>query len=250
MSIVAVVLVLSVLAGALLQRVTGMGVGLVAGPVLSFTLGPAAGVTVVNGLSIVNAVNNSWSVRKKTDWRRFSALAAGLVLGSLPAVFVVLLIDGPWLLITVGLLVLLALGITMLNPGTSRISEHSVPPMLIAGAAGGFMSTVAGVAAPVFTIYARLTGWDYRDFVATLHPVIMVANTVSFVLKIIILGGLEVGGLPWWLWLLALAAIFVGAWFGDRLAGKLSSNGMRRLATALAFAGSVALVVNGVIALL
>lgn len=249
MSVVAVVLLLSVLAGAVLQRVTGMGVGLVAGPVLSFALGPAAGVTVVNGLSIVNAVNNSWAVRKNTDWRRFSILAGGLLIGSIPAVFVVMLIDGPWLLITVGLLVLLALGVTTVNPDETRVSERSVLPMLVTGAAGGFMSTVAGVAAPVFTIYARLTGWDYRDFVATLHPVIMVANTVSFLLKIIILGGIEIGGLPVWLWLLAFAAIFVGAWFGDRLSGKLSSVGMRRLATALAFAGSVALVVNGIVAL-
>lgn len=249
MSTAAIVLVLAVLIGAVLQRITGMGVGLIAGPVLSVVLGPAAGVTVVNGLSTVNAVNNAWAVRKRTDWRRFAFLAGGLVLGSLPAVFVVMMIDGPWLLITVGVLVLLALAVTMFQPDQARLSEHSRVPMLIAGAAGGFMSTVAGIAAPAFTVYARLTGWDYRDFVATLHPVIMVVNTLSFLLKIVILGGLDVGGLPWWLWAVTIAAIFVGAWFGDRLYDRISSEGTRKIATVLAFAGAVTLVVNGVLAL-
>lgn len=247
MSTIAVVLLSAVLIGAVLQRITGMGVGLVAGPVLSVALGPAAGVTVVNGLSTINAVNNAWSVRKNTDWRRFAALAGGLVLGSVPAVFVVLSIDGPWLLITVGALVLLALAVSLFQPGEPRVSERNVPAMVITGAAGGFMSTVAGVAAPAFTVYARITGWDYRDFVATLHPVIMVANILSFALKIIIFGGVDVGGLPVWVWIAAVAAIFVGAWLGDRVNDRLSSDGMRRIATFLAFAGAVTLVVNGVL---
>lgn len=242
---VAIVLLAAVLIGAVLQRITGMGLGLVAGPVLSVVLGPAAGVTVVNGLSVVNAANNAWSVRARTDWRRFTYLAGGLLIGSLPAVFVVMAIDGPWLMITLGALVLLALGVSLINTERLRVSAQARVPMVVAGAAGGFMSTVVGIAAPAFTVYARITRWDYRDFVATLHPVILVANTVSFLLKIIIFGGLDVGGLPAWIWIVALVAIFIGAFFGDKLNGKLSSDGMRRIATLLAFAGAVTLLING-----
>lgn len=224
-----------------------MGLGLIAGPVLSVALGPAAGVTVVNGLSVVNAANNAWSVRDRTDWRRVSFLAGGLILGSLPAVFVVMAMDGPWLMLTVGVLVLLALGVSMFNPEHLQIDERARVPMVVAGMAGGFMSTVVGIAAPAFTVYARLSKWDYRDFVATLHPVILVANTLSFVVKLLILGSIDLRGLPGWIWLIALAAIFVGAWFGDRLNDRLSSENMRKLATLLAFAGAVTLLVNGVI---
>ena len=46
---IASVLLISVLIGAVLQRITGLGVGLVAGPVLSAVLGPVAGITMVNG---------------------------------------------------------------------------------------------------------------------------------------------------------------------------------------------------------
>lgn len=226
-----------------------MGLGLVAGPVLSVALGPAAGVTVVNGLSVVNAANNAWSVRARTDWRRFAFLTSGLLIGSLPAAFVVTAIDGPWLLVTVGLLVMAALSVSMINTEKLQVSERSRSAMVIAGAAGGFMSTVVGIAAPAFTIYSRVTRWDYRDFVATLHPVILVANTLSFVVKIIVLDGIDTGGLPVWIWAVALVAIFVGAWFGDRLNDRMSSNGMRKLATLLAFAGAATLLVQGVIGL-
>lgn len=247
--IVAVVLVLAVLVGASLQRITGMGLGLVAGPVLSVALGPAAGVTVVNGLSVVNAANNAWAVRSRTDWRRFSFLAAGLVLGAVPAVIVVAVIDEPWLLVTVGLLVLTALGVTLVQPEKPWFSEHSRLPMILAGAAGGFMSTVVGIAAPAFTIYSRVTGWDYRNFIATLHPVILIANGLSFVLKMVVFGGVNVGGLPVWIGMVALTAIFIGAWVGDRLNARLSGESMRKIAMMLAFAGGMTLLVEGLVGL-
>lgn len=246
---VATILLLAVLIGAVLQRVTGMGLGLVAGPVLTVLLGPAAGVTTVNGLSIINAANNAWSVRNKTDWKRFSILAGGLVLGSVPAVFIIMWIDTAWLLIAIGALVLLSLAASIFKPDSANISETAKLPMIIAGAVAGFMSTVAGIAAPALTVYSRLTGWDYRDWVATLHPIIMVANIVSFVLKIVLLGGLEFGGLPLWIWMAAIVAIFVGAWFGDRLNDKLSSEGARKLAMGLAGAGAIMVLINGVMAL-
>ena len=246
---VAVVLIVAVLIGALLQRITGMGLGLVAGPVLSVTLGPAAGVTVVNGLSVVNAANTAWAVRARPDWRRFAYLAGGLGLGSVPAAFVVTAIDGPWRLLTVGLLVMVALSVTMVKTDRLAVSPRARVPMIVTGVAGGFMSTLVGIAAPAFTLYSRITGWDYRDFVATLHPVILIANAVSFIVKLVVLGGVDVSGLPWWIWVVALVTIFIGAWFGDRLNDRMSSEGMRKLATLLAFAGAITLLVQGIIEL-
>lgn len=73
---VAIIILASVLIGAFFQRITGMGVGLLGGPVMSIFLGPVQGVTMVNGLSIINAVNNAWAVRKRTDWKRFRIISA------------------------------------------------------------------------------------------------------------------------------------------------------------------------------
>ena len=246
---IASVLLISVLIGAVLQRITGLGVGLVAGPVLSAVLGPVAGITMVNGLSIINAVNNAWSVRKRTDWKRFRILAGALVVGSLPAVLVVHLLNGPWLFIIIGALVLLALSISLFPTERFRINEHAKGPMILFGIIGGFMSTVAGIAGPALTVYARLSRWDYRDFVATLHPILLVANTVSFLLKVVLIGGLNFGETPAWLWIAAVAMIFVGAWFGDRLNDRISTPMAKRLATILATAGATVVLVRGLMGL-
>lgn len=246
---IATVLLSAVLIGAIFQRMTGLGVGLVAGPVLTVLLGPLSGVTMVNGLSIINAVNNAWSVRKQTDWKRFRILSAALILGSLPAVAVVYFLNGPILLIVVGLLVLLALGISLFPTERFTISQEAKGPMIGFGIAAGFMSTVAGIAGPSLTVYARLSNWDYRDFVATLHPILLVANTVSFLLKVILIGGLDFDGAPTWLWIAAVAMIFVGAWLGDIVNAKTSTSMAKRIATILAAAGAAVVLVRGLMGL-
>lgn len=243
---IAIIILASVLIGAFFQRITGMGVGLVGGPVMSIFLGPVAGITMVNGLSIINAVNNAWAVRKKTDWRKFRLIAAALIVGSLPAVAVIYLVDGPWLSIAIGVFVLLGLGISLFPAEKFNVSPDAKAPLFIFGAAGGFMSTIAGIAGPSLTIYARITDWDYRDFVATLHPVLVVANSVSFLLKLIFLGGVDFTGTPVWLWTLGIVMLFVGAWLGDRVSARISTPRARQLATGLAAAGAAAVLVRGI----
>src|SRR5699024_12552611 len=110
---------------------------------------------------------------------------------------------------------LLGLGISLIHAETFKIPVEAKGPLVAFGMDVGFMSTIAGSAGPSLTIYARLTNWDYREFVATLLPVLVVANTVSFVLKLVLLGGVDFGGAPLWLWIVAIAMLFVGAWLGD-----------------------------------
>ena len=242
---IALVIVAAILIGAFFQRITGLGVGLVGGPVLSLFLGPVAGITMVNGLSIVNAVNNAWAVRKQTDWRKFRLIAGALVIGSLPAVAVIYFLNGPWLLIAIGAFVLLALGGSLFPADKFNVSADAKGPLIAFGVAGGFMSTIAGICGPVLTVYSRITGWDYRELVATLHPVLVVANTVSFLLKLVLLGGVDFTGTPLWLWALAIAMLFVGAWLGDRVSARISTPMARSLATALAAAGAGAVLIRG-----
>lgn len=246
---IAAVLLVAVLVGSIFQRISGLGLGLVGGPVLTFMVGPVAGITMVNGLSIINAANNAWAVRRKTDWGRFRLLAGGLLIGSLPALLVVHFFSGPWLLIMIGVLVLLALAVASFQPDQARLSSEAKLPMVLAGLVGGFMSTIAGIAGPALTVYARLTGWNHRDFIATLHPVLLVANTLSFLLKVVFIGGLDFGAVPGWLWLIAIIAIFAGAWIGDVVNRHVSNIWARRLANLLAAAGALSVLVRGVMEL-
>ena len=58
---------LAIFAGAALQRISGMGLGLIAAPALSVLLGPVSGVLMVNVLATANAIANTYSMRERVD---------------------------------------------------------------------------------------------------------------------------------------------------------------------------------------
>lgn len=66
----------------------------------------------------------------------------GLILGSLPAVAVIHFLDGPILLIAIGVFVLLGLGISLFPAEKFKIPAEAKGPLFAFGMAGGFMSTM------------------------------------------------------------------------------------------------------------
>ena len=52
----ALVIFLVVVVGSTLQRVSGMGLGLIGGPILMLIMGPVEGILVINVLACINAV--------------------------------------------------------------------------------------------------------------------------------------------------------------------------------------------------
>ena len=58
----ALVTFLVVVVGSTLQRVSGMGLGLIGGPILMLIMGPVEGILVINVLACVNAMLTTYSV--------------------------------------------------------------------------------------------------------------------------------------------------------------------------------------------
>lgn len=106
---------LAVAIGATMQRISGMGVGLIAAPVLSLLLGPVDGVLLVNLLAVINAATNTWGMRDDVDWRKFWPIALTLPFGVFPGAWVIAHVSPKVLLVLVGALLLLALSIVTLG---------------------------------------------------------------------------------------------------------------------------------------
>ena len=146
----------AVAVGACLQRISGMGVGLIAAPVLSLLLGPVDGILLVNLLAVINAATNTWGMRADVDWKKFAPIALALVFGVVPGTWVVANAPTNVLLVLVGALLLLALSVVTLGKRYVPRVEGVVPAAL-SGAIGGFMNTLAGVAGPAITVYAAVS---------------------------------------------------------------------------------------------
>ncbi|WKD61073.1 Sulfite exporter TauE/SafE [Corynebacterium ciconiae DSM 44920] len=236
-----------VVLGSLLQRVSGMGLGLIAAPVLTVLLGPIEGILVLNVLAVVNAAITTATVRQWVDWRMFSIIGSVLVLGSIPAALLIRAVSAAWLMILVGALLLLALGIV-------TYGKRWVPPVsgalpaAISGIVGGFMNTIAGVAGPAITVYAKASGWEQRSYAATLQPIFIVSGLVSLTMKLV-LGAGSLASTPVQIWPVGLVAMLIGIYLGVRCAPRIPRDKAHRLALFLATAGGVSALIRGVLSL-
>lgn len=239
-----IVLVFAViLIGSCLQRISGMGVGLIAGPVLSLAIGPVEGIMIVNALALLNAVLTSISMRENINWRRYAVMSSVLILGAVPGALLVGQASAEVLQATVGGLLLIGLAVTTF--GLQYVPRaQGVTPMLGAGAAAGFMNTVAGLAGPALTVYAQANRWEQNEYAATLQPIFATAAVVSILSKVTLDAG-TLGETDPGIWVAGVAAMLLGISAGILLSRRVAKHQARKLALLLAAGGGVVALARG-----
>ncbi|MFV8380984.1 sulfite exporter TauE/SafE family protein [Corynebacterium hindlerae] len=242
------ILILFIVAlGSGLQRVAGMGLGLIAAPILAIAMGPVQGVMVVNVLAMINATMTAYTVRDYIDWRRCWWIGSVFVVGSVAGALLIKSVSNALLLIIFGGLILVALFIVSVLKG--RMPEpRGRLPLLVTGVLGGFTNTLAAVAGPVITVYAQAAKWEHRSFSATLQPLFAISGATSFFIKIL-MGAGGLGDTPWQVWPVGILGMFIGIFIGTRLAQVIARPVAHKLALFLASAGGLSALVRGVLAL-
>ncbi len=230
--------------GACVQRVSGMGLGLVAGPILAVVLGPIEGILVSNVLAVINASLTTGLRRKDVDWGQFAIISSVLVIGAVPAAWLLTVADTPVVFTLVGVLLLAALCL-------STLAQAYIPPVknkaapLIAGIAAGFMNTLAAVSAPALTVYAQATRWEQRSFSATLQPIFLMAGIISVVVKVFG-GAANFGDTGFWIWPAGIAGMICGILIGSVLSHRIDSATGRKFALTVATVGAAVVLIRGI----
>ncbi|WP_209323847.1 TSUP family transporter [Brevibacterium renqingii] len=245
---VVVLILFAVFLGALSQRVTGMGFGLVSGPFLVLLLDPFSGIVLVNICGIAAALSVFARTFAEVEWPPLRQLALGAVIGTVPGALLASSLPTPLLQILIGSLIVLSL-ISSLTLG--RLG-HRIPAnfgtRISTGLLSGAMSAAAGTGGPAVSAYAVLTSWEQRSFAATLQPFLVVGTTSAVVMKVIVNGGvwpdLEIG--TWiGLALVLVAGLIGGDWLSRRIETSIARTGM----LVLAFGGGISALVKGAAAL-
>ncbi|MDO5495287.1 MAG: sulfite exporter TauE/SafE family protein [bacterium] len=235
----------AVLIGVILQRLSGMGTGLVVAPTLAALFGGAIGVLMSNMTAIVSSALILYAIRGRVAWRRGAVIVAWAIPGAVLGAVLVQVVPTAWLTIFVGVVVLIALALTFARPHVREI--HSPLLTAAAGATGGFFNTASGQAAPALLMYARFTRWEQREFAATLQLIFLGMNILSVGFKSI---GMTVASLPpVWVIPAVVVLVVVGVAIGSRLERRVSPAAARRLAVGLAVLGAGLAIVRGVLAL-
>lgn len=233
--------------GAGLQRVSGAGVGLVVTPVMVLIFGPLTGVLLTNSITMVSATVIGMLVWRNIDWVNLARLVPVGLLGSFAGALAVKAMNGPWLQIAVGAVIILALVLTFSVPRLPEVGGNL--PGMVAGTAGGFLNTLAGVAMPAMVIYAHLSRWEQWKFQATMQPVFFSFGFFSLATKLLV-GSASFSHLPpWWFFAVLIVGILLGVGIGAVVAARVSSLKARYVAVVLAGVGAAVTVVRGVLAL-
>lgn len=238
--VAALVVGASVLFGAATQRLTGLGFALVAAPALVLTLGAGTGVPLVQVLSFVVSLSVFVSTFRSVAWGKAVTLMIPAAVGVVPGWWLSKNVLPPVLLIVIGGMVILAI-LAMLADERARVFT-GLPGLAGAGFLSGFMNVTAGVGGPAIVLYKLSTGWSHKQFVATVQVYFMALNVFSLIAH-----GLPVMQLP--VWASAFACLAGGIALGHFLALRVSASAASKLVVAVALAGSIATIAQGLVQL-
>lgn len=242
-----VLVLAAVVAGALAQRIAGLGFGLLVSPVLVVLLGPFDGVMIVNLCGASSSLLILSRVWRHVAWKKYFGLALAALAGVLPGAWLASNVPEAPLQICIGLLLIIAL-LASQRLTRSTWQAGGPVPMVSLGFSSGLMNAAAGVGGPAITAYAIASRWEQKSFSATLQPYFITIGFSSLISKYILSGG-HVPGLEGWQWLAILAAMIAGIVAGDLLSGRVQPGAARRIVTVIAYLGAVATLGKGLLEL-
>lgn len=244
-----VLAVIAVIAGTLSQRITGMGSALIISPFLVLLFGPLHGVviTVIAGGFIALLVFlSTW---RDVDWRTLVPLAAFAIPGMAVGAWIASLLPSAESQIAIGVMVILALGVSLLLERNKIVLERSAAAGGTAGFISGAMNAIAGIGGPPVSAYAIMVKMPHRAFVALLQPFFLVVSSGTLLAKLLIEDDIW-PQVPAWFWPVMLIAVGVGHMGGTWLSRRVPVPVARAVMIVLAFGGGVSALFAGIVALL
>jgi len=239
-----ILVLLAIVVGAASQRVTGMGLAMVAAPVLILLLDPLQAVVVVNACGAALAVVIGLRRRADIDWPRYRRLALPALVGVIPGTWLLVALERPVLETMLGLLIVVALTLSLAIRRTSAPRDGATL-RTSAGFASGLMNSAAGVGGPAVTVYAVLSGWAQSSFAATMQPYLLTVAGASLASKVIV----APTGWPvfaWWIWVALGLALGAGLLLGELATRWITPQTARALVLVIAYVGAVAAVIKGI----
>lgn len=237
-----ILILASVLVGAILQRTSGIGFAIVVAPFVVLALGPAQGIVLVQMCGATSALLVLVHVLRDVDWGMYWRLLPGTMVGIGTGVLVGRSMSEPVAQLIAGCAMLLALLASALT-GRARLIQPSTGLTVATGATAGLMTTVAGIGGVALTAYQQLTRWDLKMFVATLQPYFCTMSMATVVARVAV----DTSAWPALepvVWLGVAGCLGAGIWIGGLLVHRLPARVGLRLVSLLALVGALLTVID------
>ncbi len=229
MNLELITLNLAVFAAAALQSATGIGFGVIAGPVLLIVLNDGSAIQISIVLNLLIAVMLAPSIWQLADRRLLARLLVGLIIGSPLGLLIFLKIDLTLLKAFAGLAVMFALFLTVRSnsmPAGSPVKTSASTEQVSIGIVAGIMGASLAMPGPVPAGWMSSKGFDKEVIRATILVMFVFAYMVALGLQYG-LAGISLGTVKFSA-MLAPSTI-VGIIVGRMISSRLTEQIFRRL---------------------
>lgn len=226
----------AILAGALMQGASGIGLGMVAAPVLIF-IDPHIGPGPLLMLALVISGVMLRREHAAVDRPGLGLTLVGRVIGSIIAGAFYALLPTAYYGLVFGVLILVGVALSMFGYEVKR----SPARLIFAGACSGVMGTLTSVGDPAIAlVFQKADGAVVR---ATLSAYFFFSSLISLAV-LFATGTFSVNAAAASLAL--LPAMFIGFWLSGHLASRLAQDGTRRLVLAVSAASALLLIARAI----
>lgn len=246
-AVTVIALVASVLVGAALQRIAGMGFAMVVAPFAILLLPGQQGVVFANLCGAATALALIWPVLREIDWGRLGVLSVTSVFGAAAGAVIIRSLDAGMFRVVVGVVLLAGIALSL----AMSKATYMAPPIcasLAAGTATGMLVTMSGIGGPPMSIYALATRWEHHRFAATMQPFVALSSVIGA--SAVLLSMPEaVPVLDPTVWVLIIIGIAAGLVGGNALHRVVPPRIGRLTVVLLGVAGAVTAIISGAAAL-
>ena len=224
-----ILIVLALGVGAIAKGATGMGLPLIAMPVLASAFGLPHAISI---MTIPLLVTNVWQVwrfrqeRTSPSLRFLRPMILGGVIGVATGTWVLIWLDERTLSIALGVILLGYVALRLLRPGMvleADIGRRAAAP---AGLAAGLLQGSTGISSPVVATFIHAMSLGFAPHVFAVSVVFLMLSATQF-------PALIISGILRWEWLLeglfALLPILCFMPLGQRLGARISRAAFDRL---------------------
>lgn len=180
------VLAIAIFGASVLQAATGIGFGVIAGPVLLIVLNDGAAIQISVVLNLLIALVLAPSLRQKSDRRLLKSLVIGLAIGSPLGLLIYLHMDIALLKSFAGLVVLFTLFLVLRGARASSSLQGNAAgsvEQVSVGVIAGIMGSSLAMPGPVPAAWMSARGLDKDTIRATILVMFVFAYTVALLLQ-------------------------------------------------------------------
>jgi len=215
------VLSFAVFGAAALQSATGIGFGVIAGPILLIMLNDGSAIQISILLNLLIAAILTPSLWQQADRRLLRKFLAGLAIGSPLGLLVFLSMDIVFLKVFAGLAVALTLFLTLRSNRAPSHLKQAVPgkvETISIGVIAGIMGASLAMPGPVPAAWMSTKGFGKESIRATILVMFVFAYTVALLLQFGVSGiGADTFRLCAMLIPSTVVGIIAGRWLSSRI---------------------------------